>query len=129
MHLIPDTTLGCLLALVLGCGLALPGLADNDPRTAVEIEYLLDYVSTSGCRFIRNGSAHDPADAADHLRLKYSRGKRYVNSAEQFIDRLASESSWTGKPYSVDCNGRTEPSRDWLYRALTEYRQRATAAE
>jgi hypothetical protein len=118
-----------LLALVLGCGLALPGVADSDARTTVEIEYLLEYVSTSGCSFIRNGSAHDPADAADHLRLKYSRGKRYVNSAEQFIDRLASESSWTGKPYSVDCNGRTEPSRDWLYRALTEYRQRTTTAE
>ena len=118
-----------MLALVLGCGLALPGLADSAARTAAEIDYLLDYVSTSGCSFIRNGKAHEAADAADHLRLKYRRGKRYVNSAEQFIDRLASESSWTDKPYSVDCNGQTEPSRDWLHRALTDYRQRGITAE
>ncbi len=114
-----------VLAVLLGCGPILRVAAESDARTAAEIDYLLDYVSTSGCTFIRNDSAHDPADAADHLRLKYSRGKRYVNSAEQFIDRLASESSWSGKPYSVDCDGRTEPSREWLYRALTQYRERA----
>jgi hypothetical protein len=116
------------LLLVLGCGLARPGLADNETQTTAEVGYLLEFVATSGCNFIRNGSAHDPADAADHLRLKYSRGKRYVNNAEQFIDRLASESSWTGKPYSVECAGETEPSRDWLYRALSEFRQRDSAS-
>lgn len=115
------------LVIALGCGLARPGLADSDTQTTAEIDYLLEFVATSGCNFIRNGSAHNPADAADHLRLKYSRGKRYVDNAEQFIDRLASESSWTGKPYSVECAGETQPSKDWLYQALAEYRQQDDA--
>ena len=88
-----------------------------------EIQYLLEFVAGSGCSFVRNGTEHDPAAAADHLRLKYSRGGRYVDSAEHFIDRLASESSWTGKDYTVTCDGKTEPSGDWLHRALDDYRQ------
>ncbi len=101
----------------------LAATALGDEQTDKEIEYLLDFVAKSGCTFVRNGSAHDPADAADHLRLKYSRGSRYVNSAEQFIDRLATASSWSGKPYTVTCAGKTEPSGEWLHRALDDYRQ------
>ena len=91
-------------------------------RTDAEVQYLLSYVESSGCTFHRNGSDHDSADAADHLRLKYSRGGKYVNNADQFIDRLASESSWTGKTYTVTCDGQTQPSGEWLHRALDDYR-------
>ncbi len=102
----------------------------TNPATAgdtdTEIQYLLQFVSSSGCTFTRNGSDHDPTDAADHLRLKYSRGKRYVNSAEQFIDRLATESSWTGKAYTVTCDGHTQPSGAWLHQALDAYRNGQT---
>lgn len=107
------------LLLLLALGVA-PVSADN---TDAEVQFLLNFVSDSGCVFTRNGSDHDAADAADHLRLKYSRGKRYVGSAEQFIDRLASESSWTGNIYTVSCDGHTEPSGDWLHRALDEHRK------
>lgn len=122
-----------LLSLVLtlsSLALPSPALAGDEPATVsdTEIQYLLEFVATSGCDFIRNGSAHDPADAADHLRLKYRKGKRYAGSADQFIDRLASESSWTGKAYTVDCNGTVEPSKTWLHRALDDYRQPETAA-
>ena len=104
-----------LLALLLTAPLA-------SADTEAEIQALLTHVETSGCDFQRNGSMHDAADAADHLRLKYSRGKRYVNSAEQFIDRLATESSWTGKPYTIVCDGREERTSAWLHRALAEQR-------
>jgi len=87
-----------------------------------EIQYLLEFVATSGCGFERNGSVHDPADAAHHLRLKYSRGGRYVDTAEDFIDRLASESSWTGKDYTVECDGLETPTGTWLHEALDQYR-------
>ncbi len=109
------------LSVLTLCLLASTALANE--QTDREINYLLEFVATSGCTFVRNGAEHDPADAADHLRLKYSRGARYVNSAEQFIDRLASASSWSGKPYTVTCDGKTEPSGDWLHRALDDYRQ------
>jgi len=97
-------------------------LADLTAEADAEVQYLLGFVSGSGCIFIRNGSEKSSADAADHLRLKYSRGKRYVRSAEQFIDRLATESSWTGKKYTVNCAGETSESGVWLHRALTEHR-------
>ncbi len=109
---------GPLLALLV----ALAGDIHAGDQVDTEIEYLLGFVAASGCTFTRNGKDHDPADAADHLRLKYSRGARHVDSAEQFIDRLASESSWTGQPYTVTCDGRTEPTGEWLHRALDAYR-------
>lgn len=108
---------------LLICILALPRLALAEQDQAErEIQYLLQYVQQSGCDFNRNGSAHESADAADHLRLKYKRGNRYADSAENFIDRLASESSWTGETYTVTCAGITQPSGAWLHQALDNYR-------
>jgi len=111
------------LALLLALATGVTAMADDTAER--EIDYLLGFVEKSGCIFVRNGTDHDSADAADHLRLKYSRGSRYVNSAEQFIDRLASESSWSGKPYTVTCDGTTETAGAWLHRALADYREAA----
>ena len=58
-----------------------------------EITALIAAVRESGCEFNRNGSLHSAEAAAEHLELKYSRGKRYADSAEAFIERLASKSS------------------------------------
>jgi hypothetical protein len=111
--------------LLLALALVLPAHVIAATATDPEIEYLLEFVANSGCTFVRNSDDHESVDAADHLRLKYSRGKRYVDSAEQFIDRLATESSWSGDPYTVTCEGKTQPSAQWLHRALTQYRQTA----
>ena len=113
-----------LRTLLLAASLALSttALAAQDQADR-EIQYLLGFVADSGCTFLRNGDAHDSADAADHLRLKYDRGRRYADTAEHFIDRLASGSSWSGKPYTVTCGEITKPSGEWLHRALAEYRQ------
>jgi len=100
-----------------------PAMAHADPSQAPkEIEHLLEFVAISDCTFHRNGNDHNSVDAADHLRLKYNRGKRYADSAELFIDRLASTSTWTGKPYTVTCSDQTEPSGEWLNRELKHYR-------
>jgi hypothetical protein len=109
-------------ASIIAMLLVTPLVAAVGTDADAEVSYLLDFVAASGCEFHRNDSRHDPVSAADHLRLKYDRGKPYVNSAEQFIDRLASASSWTGKPYTVNCDGREEPTGIWLHRALDEYR-------
>ena len=94
-----------------------------------EINHLIGQVENSGCAYIRNGSEHDAGSAADHLRLKYKRGKRYADTAEQFIDRLASESSWTGEAYELRCGNVTEPSADWLHRELRSYRNSAPSPD
>lgn len=90
--------------------------------TDQEIRYLLDFVAASGCTFTRNGSDHTAEEAADHLRLKYQRGRRYAATAEEFIERLASQSSWSGKAYTVRCGTQAETSARWLQRALADHR-------
>ena len=105
---------GLLLGLTLSAAAAEP---------AAEIEYLLHAVGDSGCEFIRNGTNHDAADAEAHLRMKYDRGRRWVKTTEQFIERIASESSWSGEPYQIHCDATAPgPTRDWLRARLTEYR-------
>lgn len=94
-----------------------------DEQTDAEVQYLLSYVESSGCTFHRNGSDHDSAGAADHLRLKYKRGGKYTSTADHFIDRLASESSWSGDQYTVTCDGKKQLSGEWLHMALDEYRK------
>ena len=95
----------------------------------VEIEYLITSVGESSCTFVRNGSRHDAEDAASHMRLKYRRGKRYAPTAELFIERLASKSSFSGKPYAIECPGSDAvPSGEWLTARLHEYRAQASNA-
>lgn len=113
-----------LLVILLFAPLAFPRPVDaqHSAGADMEIQYLLAFVAGSDCTFIRNGTAHKAAEAADHLRLKYGRGKRYVDTPEQFIDRLASASSWSGEPYSVECDGQAELAGEWLHQALVDYR-------
>lgn len=108
--------------LIIAMALLLAFGATASEQTDSEVQYLLGFVEGSGCTFHRNGSDHDSADAADHLRLKYKRGGKYADTAEHFIDRLASASSWTGNKYTVTCDGQTQPSGEWLHKALNDYR-------
>ena len=94
------------------------------PEVDAEIRALLSVVSSSGCDFKRNGTLHSSTNAAEHLALKYSRGERYVATTEDFINRLASKSSWTGKVYGVVCQGDETPSGAWLHARLLELRTR-----
>ena len=109
-------TLGFLLLL----SLSQQNLAAQQPDP--EITWLLSFISSSGCEFYRNGSAHDSVSAAEHLGYKYKRGKRWVNGADQFIARIASGSSMSGSPYEVVCDGNRMASSDWLTSALAEHR-------
>ncbi len=89
-----------------------------------EIEFLITSVEQSGCSFHRNGYNHSAERAADHLRLKLRRGKKYADSAEHFIDRLASKSSWTGKAYYLECEpGKLIEVSPWMNEKLASYRQ------
>ena len=101
-----------LLSFVLIAGSIATVHAEADADT--EIRALIKAVAESGCEFNRNGSLHSAEAAAAHLELKYSRGKRYADSAEAFIERLASTSSWSGEPYQMICDGETQPAGDWL---------------
>ncbi len=89
-----------------------------------EIHYLLETIGQSECTFVRNGEAHDATEAESHLRMKYRNGKFWIDDAEHFIERIASKSSWSGKPYFIDCpDADREPSADWLSDKLAAHRK------
>jgi hypothetical protein len=106
------------------CVLAAPAQAD-DP--SAEIDYLLSAVGSSDCTFIRNGKRHAAGKAEAHLRMKYNRGRRYATSTEKFIERLASKSSITRRPYMIECPGAgAQPTGEWLTRRLEDLRSSKT---
>ena len=98
-----------------------PALVTADQASA-DIEYLLTALGQSNCTFIRNGKEHTSAEAESHLRMKYERGRKYADNAGQFIDRFASKSSWSGKPYYIQCPGEDQQQTSaWLTQRLAQY--------
>ena len=86
---------------------------------------MLSFVEDSGCTFIRNGSEAPAAEARAHLqkKLDYLERKDLVASSEDFIERAATQSSLSGKPYQVRCATQTRNSADWLNQELRRLRQ------
>jgi hypothetical protein len=104
---------------------ALPMLAQAtpDPNSDREIRHLVEFVSASGCTFIRNGDAHDSKSAAEHLLMKYQRAQSRLKTAEQFIDAVATRSYLSGREYRVQCPGQPETANaPWLQGELAAWR-------
>lgn len=90
-----------------------------------EIDFLIQSVADSQCTFIRNGREHDAGAARDHLQMKRERGRRHYDSTEEFIERIASRSSWSGKDYWIRCgDAEPETARDWFLSRLKVFRER-----
>jgi hypothetical protein len=108
--------------------LALPllALAAPTPRAQGEIDHLIGYIAdASDCRFNRNGSWHDMAEARGHVAMKYEylRDRDKVATAEDFIDGAASRSSLSGKDYLVQCGASPAvPAGNWLRAELARWR-------
>jgi hypothetical protein len=87
---------------------------------AQKIQALIHSVETlQGAVFIRNGSEYDGAKAAAHLRTKLDYAGKKVQTAEQFIDKLATGSSMTGQPYKIRfADGRTVESAVYFHEQL-----------
>jgi len=112
------------IAIVIGLSAVLSAPATAGDAEA-EIQYLLNAVGDSGCTFTRNGTDHTADEAQDHLAMKYRRAGSRVKTADAFIERLASRSSWTGKPYLIRCGGDSMQSGAWLTERLKAYRAAA----
>src|SRR5512139_3574080 len=97
------------LGLVLLPGLFSVPVARAEPpiNVQMEVNFLLGYVEGSGCAFYRNGTWHDSRTAQAHLRdkYKYLAARNLITTTEDFIDRAATKSSLSGRPYEVRCNG------------------------
>lgn len=106
-----------LLFFLAGFFLASGFAASLPPAVRVEIDGLLARLETSGCEFQRNGTWHNGVEVKAHLRAKlsYLEERGMVASTEQFVERGATASSMTGKPYLVRCaNSESVPSATWL---------------
>ena len=115
------------LLVLLSAGLLGSSAARAEPpvKAQNEVNFLLGYVAGSGCEFYRNGSWYNAQKAHVHLRDKYKYlvEGNLVNSAEQFIERAATESSFSGTPYQIRCGGGAAVySQQWLRERLAELR-------
>lgn len=70
-----------------------------------KILYLLEELRQSPHKFERNGKIYPASKAASHLRMKYAHVRNRIETAEQFIDLLASKSSTSGRDYHVMTKG------------------------
>ena len=89
------------------------------------IQYLLDFVKTSECIFIRNNKEHTAAEAAAHMQRKYEHFNDKIKTPEDFIRLAATKSLMTGQLYYVRLkDGKKLTSEIWLLRALDAYQHK-----
>ncbi len=103
----------------------MPALALPPKNVTAEINYLLNFMGISGCEFYRNGSWYSSASAQAHLRDKYLyfAARNLINTAEEFIEKAATKSSFSGLAYAVKCRSEAEmSSKLWLGEVLAQSR-------
>jgi hypothetical protein len=113
-------------AFFMAAALSSPAARAEPPvKVQNEVSFLLGYIAGSGCEFFRNGTWYNSRKAVSHLRDKYKYlvDNNLVSTTEQFIERGASESSFSGKSYQIRCGGGTPVnSQPWLREKLAELR-------
>ncbi len=103
MKLIPYRFVRCILLLMFFlAGVSLlhgqEAGRDNDGK----IEALIQHVqSLKGATFIRNGSEYDSKSAAKFLRGKWDANRKEITTPTEFIEKVATKSGTTGKPYFI----------------------------
>jgi hypothetical protein len=114
-----------LLALIAALSMLPAAHATPPAAAAIEVTYLLGLIEQSGCEFFRNGTWYDAQRAQAHLRAKYDMltATGQIKTAEDFIEKAASNSSMSGQPYQIRCGGGAAmTTRQWFSAALARYR-------
>lgn len=100
---------------------AAPAFALSDKEEARVSALLSALEKRTDLVFIRNDTEHTAAEAVSHLKLKLSKTRNRLDSAEQFIDKVGSSSSWSGRPYLVREPGReAKPANLFLHELLRQ---------
>ncbi len=110
-----------LLTFVLaGSGLSMVQAQILPSPEKQKIETLIKQVANlKDVKFLRNGSAYNADSAAVFLRRKWEANASEVKTARDFIDKVASFSGTSGKPYLIRFNdGEKIKSRDFLLAQL-----------
>ena len=109
----------CLSLVILALSIFSPpslGAQSVPEPERQKIEALIREVSElEGAKFIRNGKAYDVATPVRFLRGKWKANDEQVQTARDFVDKVASISGTSGKPYLIHFNdGRETTSREFL---------------
>jgi hypothetical protein len=112
-----------IFSWALFLAMTLPTVAAGQTAPAAErqkIESLIKQVGElKDAKFVRNGSTHDVSTAMRFLRGKWEANDADVKTAKDFIDKVASRSGTSGKPYLIRFkDGRETESRDFLLAKL-----------
>jgi hypothetical protein len=101
-------------------GTVTPSAMAPNLSEAAKIQALIGSIEhLPGAVFIRNGSEYDGARAAAHLRQKLDYAGKKIRTADDFIDKLASTSSMTGRPYQIRfADGHTVDSAVFFHEQL-----------
>lgn len=107
---------GVFALLALVCFPQVGRSAGQPLSESQKIESLIRHVEQlKNARFVRNGREYDAATAGKFLRGKWDANKRQVATARDFIAKIASKSSTSGRPYLVRfADGREVRSGDYL---------------
>lgn len=94
------------------------------PETAMqdEVDYLLSAVDSDSCTFVRNDISYSNDEFQQHLRSKLAVNEEIINSAEDFIEKIATRSSISESPYVALCGGELQIMKDWFTELLMSYR-------
>ncbi len=111
-------------ALFLFAPLLYTANADVPEAQKPEVEYLLNLVKGSACKFDRNSKLYSGEKAYDHIKSKYDYFRDEITSTETFIEYAATKSMISGKFYYIVCPGaEPEKTADWLLTELRKYRE------
>jgi hypothetical protein len=132
MGLVFVATLCCSIFLQTGV-LESVGAQSAPAAERQKIEALIKSIADAkDLQFVRNGKVYDAAIAAKFLRGKWAANDAEVKTARAFIDKVASFSGTSAKPYRVRRGDGSEiNSRDYLLAELrklekAEFEQRAS---
>ena len=120
----------CACVLLLGLVVAASVHATPTATAKAEIDYLLAKIGGSGCEFYRNGTWYDGTKAVSHLQFKYGNlvASQLISTTDDFIERAASRSSFTGEAYMIRCAGAAPVTcASWLRTQLAAYRETSGA--
>lgn len=85
----------------------------------LKVEYLLERITRSSCIFVRNRENHKGRVAVMHMRWKYKRYESEVETAEDFVNKIANGSRKTNETYRIKmADGTIYKSKDILTHEL-----------
>jgi len=101
----------------------LPSFASAQSAPATEKQKIEVSIKQVGdlkdAKFVRNGWTYEPATAVRFLRGKWEANDAEVKTARDFIDKVASASGTSGKPYLIRFkDGREIKSQEFLLAEL-----------